>query len=165
MRDTNRGRATPSPIRLLIPYSSLLPSPVDSLRTFGTPLLFIPRSGNVPRQESRYIGREAPLTSKSFISQFRSVSRYEAVFKPSLACQFCCKHVEEGWPDEAASPSQPNPLPLSEARFVQEVPALILPLHQLFRILIHLIPDLLASHTVRSKEVVRSSFAKNFSPS
>jgi hypothetical protein len=104
MRDTNRGRTAPSPIRLLIPYSSLLPNSVGSLRTFRTPVLFIPRSGNVPRQESRYIGREAPLTSKSFIPQFRSVSRYEAVFKPSLACQFGCKHVEEGWPDEAASP-------------------------------------------------------------
>ena len=104
MRDTNRGRTAPSPIRLLIPYSSLLPNSVGSLRTFRYPLLFIPRSGNVPRQESRYIGREAPLTSKSFIPQFRSVSRYEAVFKPSLACQFGCKHVEEGWPDEAASP-------------------------------------------------------------
>ena len=165
MHDTNRGRAIPSPIRLLIPYSSLLPSSVGSLRTFHTPVLFIPRSGNVPRQESRYIGRKAPLTSKSFISQFRSVSRYEAVFKPSLACQFGCKHVEEDWLDEAASPSQSIPLPLSEARFVQEVPSLNLPLHQPFRTLIHLTPDLPASHTVRSKEVVRSSFAKNFSPS
>src|SRR5271156_3799864 len=134
----------------------MLPNSVGSLRTFRTPVLFIPRSGNVPRQESRYIGREAPLTPKSFIPQFRSVSRYEAVFKPSLTCQFGCKHVEEGWP---LHPNQPIPLPLSEARFVREVPALILPLHQPFRTLIHLTPDLPASHTIHPKEMVRSSFA------
>jgi hypothetical protein len=86
MRDTDRGRATPSPVPLLFPYSSLLSNFVGSLRTFCTQLLFIPRLGNVPHEESHCIGWEATLTSKSFMTQFRSVSRYGAFFKPGLAC-------------------------------------------------------------------------------
>jgi hypothetical protein len=95
MCDTDRGRATPFPSRLLFHIRHCFQNFVGSPRTFRAQVLFIPRSGNVPREESRYIGREAPLASKSFITQFRSVSRYGAVFKPSLACQVDCKHVKE----------------------------------------------------------------------
>jgi hypothetical protein len=104
MCDTDRGCATPFPICLLFHIRHCFQNFVGSPRTFRAQVLFIPRSGNVPREESRYIGREAPLASKSFITQFRSVSRYGAVFKPSLACQVGCKHVKEGWQDEVASP-------------------------------------------------------------